>query len=85
MTVFQRAAGSGPLRPGQWRSHGPTPPSPVFVVCPTCGALGTLDHEIAADGTITPSLQCPGTPERPLHVSRVRMPPRGVVRRKAPS
>lgn len=28
--------------------------------CPGCGQSGILDHEIADDGTVTPSIQCPG-------------------------
>lgn len=27
--------------------------------CPNCGCHARLDHEIAADGTITPSIVCP--------------------------
>ena len=30
------------------------------VTCPNCGRTATLtDHDIAADGTVTPSLVCP--------------------------
>ena len=28
------------------------------VACPLCGLTAILDHEIAADGTVTPSLLC---------------------------
>ena len=31
----------------------------VLLCCPGCGAGGFLDHEIAADGTVTPSVVCP--------------------------
>ena len=31
----------------------------VWVKC-SCGAGGTLDHRVAADGTVSPSLVCPG-------------------------
>ena len=29
------------------------------ISCPTCGHIGLLDHEIADDGHVTPSLVCP--------------------------
>ena len=29
------------------------------VACPQCGYTALLDHEIAADGTVTPSVICP--------------------------
>ena len=41
--------------PGQWRVIS----GAVWVSCPTCGQVGTLDHEVAADGTVSPSLVCP--------------------------
>jgi len=31
----------------------------VFVQCPECGFKAALDHDIAEDGTVTPSLVCP--------------------------
>ncbi len=34
----------------------------AMIVCPKCGCEAPLDHEIAADGTITPSLVCPYEP-----------------------
>ncbi len=30
----------------------------VFVKCPECKGIGMLDHEVADDGTVTPSLEC---------------------------
>jgi hypothetical protein len=32
----------------------------VRLTCPLCGLQSLLDHEIAADGTVTPSVVCPG-------------------------
>lgn len=34
----------------------------VNICCPGCGQVGGLDHHIAADGTISPSLVCPFEP-----------------------
>lgn len=31
----------------------------VFAVCPDCGLNAQLDHDVADDGTVTPSLDCP--------------------------
>lgn len=31
----------------------------VFVTCPGCGIKGSLDHDVDANGKITPSLDCP--------------------------
>jgi hypothetical protein len=31
----------------------------VFVACPCCGTAAELDHEITADGAVTPSVECP--------------------------
>lgn len=32
----------------------------LYVRCPECGQIGSLsDHTIAADGIVTPSVQCP--------------------------
>lgn len=30
----------------------------IMVTCPKCGVAGILDHEVARDGTVTPSLEC---------------------------
>jgi hypothetical protein len=29
------------------------------LTCPRCGLDAELDHQIAADGTVTPSVECP--------------------------
>lgn len=35
----------------------------VYIVkCPGCGREYPLDHEVAADGTVTPSVECPTCP-----------------------
>jgi hypothetical protein len=47
--------------PGTWR-HGTSDGSPTaFFRCPQCPTLGALagTHDIAADGTVTPSVVCP--------------------------
>ena len=31
----------------------------VLVSCPKCGCVALLDHEVAADGTVKPSVVCP--------------------------
>lgn len=31
----------------------------VKLTCPDCGLEAELDHEVAADGAVTPSVQCP--------------------------
>ena len=34
----------------------------VLVTCPGCGLEAYLDHDVAKDGTVTPSLDCPKCP-----------------------
>lgn len=55
-----------PLIPGHWcvrQRHGSKPGDPEDVIkfaCPSCGAEGDLtDHEIDADGVVSPSVVCP--------------------------
>ena len=43
-------------KPGTWMSLGK---GIVLFTCPNCGTIGTFDHEIAPDGTVTPSVVCP--------------------------
>ena len=33
----------------------------IIVSCPTCGGQAQIDHEVASDGTVSPSLECPYT------------------------
>lgn len=47
------------LMKGTWRLWKGGERPCVFFCCPKCGELGMLDHEVNADGTITPSVQCP--------------------------
>lgn len=42
-------------KPGTWM---PTDNGKAVISCPKCGQFGSLDHEIASDGTVTPSLVC---------------------------
>ena len=44
--------------PGTWRAVRSD--TAVRVSCPRCGYDAELDHAIAPDGTVTPSLDCPG-------------------------
>lgn len=44
------------LTPGTWR-HSDVPDN-ILIKCPN-GHIGVLDHDIADDGTVTPSAQCP--------------------------
>lgn len=45
--------------PGTWKGVVSNGPRKAFFSCPTCGRLGSLiDHEIADDGTVTPSVVC---------------------------
>lgn len=46
---------SQPLAKGQWRLWGGN----IMARCPECGEIYLLDHEVASDGTVTPSLECP--------------------------
>lgn len=55
----RREAGKGEPEPGTWWLAGD---EYVGVACPTCKAWATLDHDVAADGTVTPSLICPYQP-----------------------
>lgn len=45
---------------GTWRGSPPDVGS-VRVACPGCKVSYYLDHEVAADGTVSPSLDCPTT------------------------
>lgn len=46
-------------KPGTWKGLKTPEARSASFSCPTCGKLGTLsDHQIAADGTVTPSVVC---------------------------
>jgi len=40
---------------GKWRKVGAL----IYVQCPQCNYCAALQHEIAPDGTVTPSVECP--------------------------
>lgn len=42
-------------RRGQWRIVA----GAIWVSCPDCAAVGMLDHDVADDGAVSPSLVCP--------------------------
>lgn len=42
-------------RPGTWYRSG----GEVTVICPKCETRATLNHQIADDGKVKPSLDCP--------------------------
>jgi hypothetical protein len=44
-------------KPGTWGTWW-TWKGRVVVACPTCGTAACLDHQIAADGAVTPSVEC---------------------------
>lgn len=41
---------------GGWRAGTETR---IMISCPQCGTVAGLDHDIASDGTVTPSVICP--------------------------
>lgn len=55
--VFKR----GPRNePGTWRPvNDPSGEVKASITCPKCGQAAAIDHSIAADGAVTPSLVCP--------------------------
>jgi hypothetical protein len=55
MRSLSKHTGNGPLEQGTWKIMN----GKVWVACPGCGLMAMLDHEVAADGTVTPSLDCP--------------------------
>lgn len=57
------SAARGDQRPkGTWKPLGTPTGKSASVSCPQCGEISTLDgHDIAADGTVTPSAVCPYT------------------------
>jgi len=59
---FSFRPGDPNVEKGVWKGwrHGLSNKVHILLSCPTCGFLGSLDdHEIAADGLITPSVDCP--------------------------
>ena len=53
---------SNDFKPGTWKEwiFGPEQKRGAVFTCPICGnACSLSDHEIAADGTVSPSAVCP--------------------------
>lgn len=44
---------------GTWQGSWTRFKTLVFLRCPRCGNGAALDHEIADDGTVFPSVECP--------------------------
>jgi hypothetical protein len=57
--ALRRASSPGERRPGTWWPWLAGESQRVTVWCGACGRSATIDHDIAADGTVTPSLMCP--------------------------
>ncbi len=53
--IKEQAAGTWWL----WMPHSEGLSSRVCIKCPKCGRIGMLDHDVADDGTVSPSLDCP--------------------------
>lgn len=47
------------MKPGQWFK---TSTGNAIIACPKCGKYAELNHTIALDGTVSPSLVCPFSP-----------------------
>lgn len=56
MIEFKQASHAGPMVKGSWRRFGR---AAVVICCQGCGFVARLPHEVAADGTVTPSVVCP--------------------------
>lgn len=59
MFTFARCDDWEQLKPGQWTPTRASTGKSAVIACPKCGIHGGLDHSIAADGTVMPSLVCP--------------------------
>jgi hypothetical protein len=63
MIEFKKAAGRDPGK-GEWSPSLDRGRRSALIGCPSCGCFGSLgNHQIAADGTVSPSLVCPWEPE----------------------
>lgn len=63
MFEFQREKFNAPLRAGFWRYVRRDDTHALKIACPLCGAEGDLDpmeHTAEYDGTVSPSIVCPG-------------------------
>lgn len=50
--------------PGMWSKFGES----VLVRCPLCQTVAALDHDVASDGAVSPSLVCPNDSACSWHV-----------------
>ena len=46
------------LERGFWKPAKDGDKASATIACPKCGAVGWLDHEIDADGNVSPSVEC---------------------------
>lgn len=60
------------LRPGEYRRILSDGKPSARACCPVCGWVATLDHEIDAQGNVTPSVQC-ANPQCKFHAEPVRL------------
>lgn len=58
---FARAFDRDEMSKGEWFPVTADGRLTARVTCPDCGTVATLDHDILADGTVTPSPECPVT------------------------
>lgn len=59
MALANIRVGNPLSEPGRWKLlKGDQGTSKVMVSCPGCGTAHVLDHDVAADGMVSPSLQC---------------------------
>jgi len=61
---FKKAPEGQPIpNAGEWcvitNVHRVPPTREPCIGCPICGCHAALDHDVADDGTVTPSLVCP--------------------------
>lgn len=56
---FSRTLDRDAIGKGEWFPVTSDGRLTARVGCPGCGQVATLDHDILADGTITPSVMCP--------------------------
>lgn len=57
--TFERCDNWDDLKPGQWTPTKTSAGPSAVISCPRCGMHGELDHTVAADGAVDPSLVCP--------------------------
>lgn len=59
MTLHILTRGDPQEKSGCWRRLRVSGKQTASISCPECGNVAWLDHDIADDGTVTPSLVCP--------------------------